>query len=61
MRSRKVEPAAAVTPTMRHPKEDAADLAMADYQYRVKLDYPGALASYDAVLSRQLRHPQRVV
>ncbi|MEO6227612.1 MAG: tetratricopeptide repeat protein [Thermomonas sp.] len=30
-----------------------ADLALAEIQYRVKLDYRGALAAYDSVLARQ--------
>jgi TolB-like protein/Tfp pilus assembly protein PilF len=30
-----------------------ADLALAEYQYRIELDYTGALASFDTVLARQ--------
>ncbi len=32
------------------PKLPDANLALADIQYRIHLDYPGALAAYDAVL-----------
>jgi TolB-like protein/Flp pilus assembly protein TadD len=39
------------------PELPDADLALADYQYRIGLDYPGALAAYDAVLARQARNP----
>jgi len=35
-----------------------ADLAMAEYQYRIELDYPKALALYDAVLARQPRNQE---
>jgi TolB-like protein/Tfp pilus assembly protein PilF len=38
------------------PDLPAADLALADYRYRVGLDYPGALESYEAVLARQPRN-----
>jgi TolB-like protein/Tfp pilus assembly protein PilF len=37
------------------PDLPEADLALAEYQYRIELDYTGALASYDAVLARQPR------
>jgi TolB-like protein/Flp pilus assembly protein TadD len=40
------------------PNLPEADLAMAEYQYRIQLDYPRALASYDAVLARQPRSQQ---
>jgi TolB-like protein/Flp pilus assembly protein TadD len=40
------------------PDLPEADLAMAEYQYRIELDYPRALASYDAVLARQPRLQQ---
>ena len=39
------------------PDLPEADLAIAEIQYRVDLDYPGALASFDAVLARR---PQSV-
>lgn len=39
------------------PELPEADLAIAEIQYRVDLDYPGALASFDAVLARR---PQSV-
>jgi tetratricopeptide (TPR) repeat protein len=38
------------------PDLPEADLALAEYQYRIQLDYPAALASYDAVLARQPRN-----
>jgi TolB-like protein/Flp pilus assembly protein TadD len=38
-----------------------ADLALADYQYRIKLDYPGALASYEEVLARQPRNQTALI
>jgi TolB-like protein/Flp pilus assembly protein TadD len=37
------------------PQLPEADLALAEYQYRIDLDYPRALATYDAVLARQPR------
>ena len=40
------------------PELPEAQLALAEYQYRIELDYPGALASFDAVLARQPRHPE---
>ena len=40
------------------PDLPEAQLAMAEYQYRIELDYPRALASYDAVLARQPRLQQ---
>ena len=42
--------AAADTAKQIDPKLPDANLALADIQYRVHLDYPGALAAYDAVL-----------
>jgi TolB-like protein len=38
------------------PDLPEADLALGDYQYRIQLDYPAALASYEAVLKRQPRN-----
>ena len=38
------------------PDLPEADLALGDYQYRIELDYPKALASYEAVLARQPRN-----
>lgn len=38
------------------PELPEADMALAEYQYRVELDYAKALAAYDAVLARQPRN-----
>jgi TolB-like protein len=38
------------------PDLPEADLALGDYQYRIQLDYPAALTSYEAVLERQPRN-----
>ena len=46
----KAAQAAADTAKQLDPKLPDANLALADIQYRIHLDYPGALAAYEAVL-----------